>query len=202
MYIIGAGGHGKVVAEIAELRGELIDSFIDENESIKCLWEYPVISSFPQSIIRAVIAIGDNRSRKEISRFFNAHYLCLLHPFSQISSRANVGEGTVVVGGAIINADAQIGKHVIINTNSSVGHDVYIEDFVHIAPNVALAGDVRIGEGTFVGMGASVLPGVKIGKWCTIGAGSVVLQNVPDGTMVAGNPARVICNEVYEYCES
>lgn len=199
MYIIGAGGHGKIVAEIAELRGELIDSFIDENESIKQLWQYAVVAVFPKSTTRAVIAIGDNRSRKEISSVFNAHYVCLFHPFSQISSRANVGEGTVVVGGAIINADAQIGKHVIINTNSSVGHDVYIEDFVHIAPNVALAGHVRIGEGTFVGMGTSVLPGVKIGKWCTIGAGSVVLQNVPDGTMVVGNPARMINKQLYEF---
>lgn len=201
MYIIGAGGHGKVVAEIAELQGERIDSFIDENESIKRLWQYPVNSTFPKSIIRAVIAIGDNRSRKEISSVFKAQYVCLFHPFSQISSRAILGEGTVVVGGALINADAQIGKHVIINTNSSVGHDVYIEDFVHIAPNVALAGHVQIGEGTFVGMGASVLPGVRIGKWCTIGAGSVVLENVPDGAVVAGNPAKVIFKESYQYCE-
>lgn len=202
MYMIGAGGHGKVIAEIAELRGERIDSFVDANESIKRLWQYPVVASFPEKSDRVVIAIGDNRVRKSISSAFHAHYICLFHPFSQISSRAKIGEGTVVIGGALINADARIGRHAIINTNSSVGHDVCLEDFVHIAPNVALAGHVHVGEGTFVGMGASVLPGIKIGKWCVIGAGSVVLQDVPDGATVTGNPARVIFNEVYEYCES
>jgi sugar O-acyltransferase (sialic acid O-acetyltransferase NeuD family) len=202
MYIIGAGGHGKVIAEIAELRGERIDSFVDANESIKSLWQYPVVVSFPEKNNKVVIAIGDNRVRKAISSAFDAHYICLFHPFSQISIRAKIGHGTVVIGGALINADARIGKHVIINTNSSIGHDVCLEDFVHIAPNVALAGHVHVGEGTFVGMGASVLPGIKIGKWCVIGAGSVVLQNVSDGATVAGNPARVIFNDAYEYCKS
>lgn len=202
MYIIGAGGHGKVIAEIAELRGERIDSFVDANESIKRLWHYNVVASFPEKSNGIVIAIGDNRVRKSISTAFHAHYICLFHPFSQISSRAKIGEGTVVIGGALINADARIGRHAIINTNSSIGHDVCLEDFVHIAPNAALAGHVHVGEGTFVGMGASVLPGIKIGKWCVIGAGSVVLKDVPDGATVTGNPARVIFNEVYEYCES
>lgn len=194
MYIIGAGGHGKVVAEIAELLNKSIHLFVDANTAITKLWEYPVVASFPENNSSAVIAIGDNRVRKAISSTFNAHYTCLFHPFSQISSRCNIGEGTVVISGAVINADAKIGRHVIINTNSSVGHDVCLEDFVHIAPNAALAGHVHVGEGTFVGMGASVLNGVHIGKWCVIGAGAVVLQNVPDGTTVVGNPARVIFN--------
>jgi sugar O-acyltransferase (sialic acid O-acetyltransferase NeuD family) len=200
MYIIGAGGHGKVVAEVAELLGERIHSFVDANETITSLWEYLVVSAFPDKDNNVVIAIGDNRVRKTISSAFDAQYICLFHPFSQISNRSKIGEGTVVIGGAVINADARIGRHVIINTNSSVGHDAFLEDFVHIAPNVALAGYVYIGEGTFVGMGASVLPGVQIGKWCVIGAGAVVLQNVPDGATVAGNPAKVLCDEFVNNC--
>lgn len=196
MYIIGAGGHGKVVAELAELLSERIASFVDANEAITKLWEYPVVATFPEKNNRAVIAIGDNRVRKAISSVFEAQYVSLLHPFSQISPRSTIGEGTVVIGGVVINAAARIGKHVIINTNSSVGHDACLEDFVHIAPNVAIAGYVHIGEGTFIGMGASILPGVQIGKWCVIGAGAVVLQNVPDGATVVGNPAKVIGNEV------
>ncbi len=201
MYIIGAGGHGKVVAEIAELLRERIHSFVDANESITRLWDYPVVATFPENSNSVVIAIGDNCVRKAISSAFDAHYISLFHPFSQISNRSKIGEGTVVIGGAVINADARIGRHVIINTNSSVGHDAFLEDFVHIAPNVALAGYVYIGEGTFVGMGASVLPGVQIGKWCVIGAGAVVLQNVPDGATVAGNPAQVIFNKAYGQTE-
>lgn len=197
MYIIGAGGHGKVIAEIAELRGERIAYFVDANESIKMLWHYPVVATFPQNNERVVIAIGDNRVRRAISSTFDAHYISLFHPFSQISSRSKIGEGTVVIGGALINADAHIGRHVIINTNSSVGHDVCLENFVHIAPNVALAGHVHIGEGTFVGMGASVLPGIKIGKWCVIGAGTVVMNDVPDGATVVGNPGKITTVKPY-----
>lgn len=200
MYIIGAGGHAKVVAEIAELQGETIDLFIDQNESIHHLWEYSVISIFPEANVKAIIAIGDNLTRKKISINFEAQYISLFHPFTQISTRAFIDEGTVVVGGALINADAQIGKHVIINTNSSVGHDARLGDFVHIAPNAALAGHVQVGEGTFIGMGASVLPGVKIGKWCIIGAGAVVLHDVPDGMTVVGSPAKIVFKENYEYC--
>ncbi|MGL2995210.1 acetyltransferase [Flavobacterium sp. TSSA_36] len=200
MYIIGAGGHGKVVAEVAELLGERIYSFVDANEALTSLWVYPVTPTFPENSNRVVIAIGDNLVRKAISSAFDAQYICLFHPFTQISTRSTIGEGTVVIGGAVINANASIGRHVIVNTNSSVGHDACLEDFVHIAPNVALAGHVHIGEGTFVGMGASVLPGVQIGKWCVIGAGAVVLENVPDGAKVVGNPAKVLCNEVANDC--
>jgi sugar O-acyltransferase (sialic acid O-acetyltransferase NeuD family) len=198
MHIIGAGGHGKVVAEMCELNEHTISCFIDENREINEVLSIKVIHEFPQKFLRVVVAIGNNLIRKKIVLENDYFYPTLIHPKTCISKRTIIGDGTVIVGGATVNIDAKIGKHVIINTNASVGHDCIIEDFVHIAPNVALAGNVRVGEGTHVGLGAAVRQGVVIGKWCVIGAGTVVINNIPDGTMAVGNPARLLNIQVID----
>lgn len=191
LYIYGAGGHAKVVAEIAELSifPEII--FVSDNKETSAVWSYPVVSVAEQEF-SCIIAIGDNKIRKRISEDHNSNYIKLFHPSANISPRVLIGEGTVVVSGVSINSDVKIGKHCIINTNSSIDHDCNIHDFVHISPNVSLAGNVLVQEGTHIGIGATVIQGVKIGRWCVIGAGSVVLRDVPDGSTVVGNPARVI----------
>ncbi|CAG0906699.1 unnamed protein product [Cyprideis torosa] len=112
------------------------------------------------------------------------NYALAIHPSASIARDARLGEGTVVMAKAAINASTIIGKHVIINTGAVVEHDVKLADFVHISPNAALAGGVEVGEGTQVGIGASVIQNVKIGKWCTIGAGAVIIQDVPDHAVV------------------
>lgn len=198
MYIIGAGGHGKVVAELAQLNDLVIASFIDENKTVGHKGSLKVIHDFPIKTIIATIAIGNNLVRKRIAQTYAYDYLKLIHPKANISSQATIGLGSVVIAGATINIDAVVGEHVIVNTNASVGHDCIIGNFVHIAPNAALAGNVVVGEGTHIGMGASVIQGVKIGNWCVIGAGSVVINDIPDGTMVVGNPARIIKNQAVE----
>lgn len=192
MYIIGAGGHGSVIAEIIELNGFSVTCFIDEDISLTEKLNTNVIHEFPTKLITAVVAIGDNLLRKKIANINCYNYLTLIHPKTCISKRTNIGFGTVVMGGVTINTNTSIGKHAIINTNASVGHDCVIEDYVHIAPNVALAGNVTVGEGTHIGIGAAVIQGVKIGKWCVIGAGAVVISDVPDGAMAVGNPSRII----------
>ncbi|MCY1520745.1 putative acetyltransferase EpsM [compost metagenome] len=196
MYIIGAGGHGKVVAELAQLNVLPILSFIDENKVTITSGSINVIHDFPSEMVSATIAIGNNLVRKRIAQTYAYNYLKLIHPRANISGQATIGVGSVVIAGATINIDAMIGEHVIVNTNASVGHDCIIGNFVHIAPNAALAGNVIVGEGTHIGMGATVIQGVKIGKWCVVGAGSVVINDIPNGAMVVGNPARVIKEQV------
>lgn len=198
MYIIGAGGHGSVIAEIIELNEFSITSFIDQDTSLTQNLNFDVIHVFPTKLITAVVAIGNNLLRKKIANTYCYNYLTLIHPKTCISKRTHIGLGTVVIGGATININASIGKHVIINTNASVGHDCAIGDYVHIAPNVALAGNVTVGEGTHIGIGATVIQGVKIGKWCVIGAGAAVIKDVLDGDMVVGNPARVIKEQMID----
>lgn len=193
LYLYGASGHGKVIAEIAEDLGYTDISFIDADSSKKQLLDYKIIQPAKSQNINVVVSIGNNAIRKKIvgdNKYFS--YETLLHPKSSISKRIQIGEGTVVMAGVSINADAKIGKHCIINTNASIDHDCTIQDFVHISPNVALAGNVIVGEGTHIGIGASVIQGIKIGKWCTIGAGAVIIKDVPDGATVVGNPGRII----------
>lgn len=193
LYLYGASGHGKVIAEIAEENNISITAFIDLDKSKIDLLGYKVINEIPKSDIETVISIGNNAIRKKIV-FSNTNfsYKTLLHQKSFISKRSQIKEGTVVMAGVSINSEVKIGKHCIINTNASIDHDCIIHDFVHISPNVALAGNVTVGEGSHIGIGASVIQGITIGKWCTIGAATVIINDVPDGATVVGNPGKII----------
>ncbi|MEN5058266.1 acetyltransferase [Sphingobacterium kitahiroshimense] len=193
MYLLGASGHGKVIAEIAENNDVVIDGFIDTDINKLSLLGYPVFHQIPSEVIEVVIAIGNNKIRQKlVSNYANFKYYILIHPHANVSKRVILGEGTVVMAGATLNVDANIGKHSIINTNASVDHDCVLGDFVHISPNAALAGNVSVGEGTHIGIGATVIQGIKIGKWCTIGAGAVIIRDIQDGSTVVGNPGRII----------
>ena len=193
LYLYGASGHGKVIAEIAEENEQSITAFIDLDKSKKKILDYEVIHEIPNKEVDLIISIGNNTIREKIAienPQFN--YKTLVHPKSTISKRAQIKEGTVVMAGVTINSDVKIGKHCIINTNASIDHDCVIKDFVHISPSVALAGNVTVGEGTHIGIGACIIQGIKIGKWCTIGAGSVIIKDVPDNATVVGNPGKII----------
>lgn len=195
IYFYGASGHAKVIIELAELLSLPIGGLVDKNPDLKELLGYPVSIKEPEINGKEnslVISIGNNQIRKKIAQNLDVNFITLIHPHSNISKRASIGEGTVVMGGVSVNSSSKIGKHVILNTNCSVDHDCVIEDFVHISPNVGLAGNVIVREGSHVGIGASIIQGIKIGKWCTIGAGSVIIKDVPDYATVVGNPGRII----------
>ena len=193
MYLFGASGHGKVVADAAESIGIKIEGFIDDNPDLEKIGNYSVLRSLPPGARHLFLSVGNNATRKKIARSFpNTDFIKIIHAAAWVSKSASIGQGTVIMAGVSVNAEAQIGQHVILNTNASVDHECIIGDFVHISPNVALAGDVSVGEGTHIGIGASVIQGVSIGKWATIGAGAVVIKDVPDFAVVVGNPAKLI----------
>lgn len=193
MYLYGASGHGKVIAEIAEENNIKIEAFIDEDLSKDELLDYPILHQVPDEQIETVISIGSNQVRRKIvennSRF---NYKVLIHPKSAVSRRAIIGVGTVVMAGVSINVEVVIGKHCIINTNASIDHECIIGDYAHISPSAALAGNVEVGEGTHIGIGSSIIQGIKIGKWCTIGAGAVIINDIPDYAVVVGNPGKIL----------
>lgn len=191
LFLYGAGGHAKVVAEIAELNGYENIVFCEDNFTKDIFLGYQVVSSITEGAL-CFIAIGSNSVRKKLALSTISNFVRLTHPHSSTSPRSKVGKGTVIMGGVTVNSETTIGEHCIINTNSSVDHDCTIEDYVHISPNVALAGNVTVGEGTHIGIGACVIQGIKIGKWCTVGAGAVVIRDIPDGATAVGNPARII----------
>lgn len=192
LFLYGASGHGKVVLEIAEILNLPIGGFIDQNPKLRSIYGYPVLRELPEHG-NTFISIGNNLIRKNLAEKLNKNrYIQLIHPQSNISTRSEIGMGSVIMAGATINSGTQIGIHCIINTNASIDHECTIRDFVHISPNVALAGDVSVGEGTHIGIGACVIQGVRIGKWVTIGAGAVIIRDVPDYAVVVGNPGKVI----------
>ena len=143
---------------------------------------------------QGIITIGDNRARKIVAERYKGYckWIKIIHPFPYVHPTVEIGEGSVIFAGAVIQPEARIGNHVIINTGVSVDHDSEIEDYVHIAPGVHLAGGVFAGEGALVGIGSSVLPYRQIGKWATVGTGAVVNKNIPDFLTVVGVPAKLV----------
>ena len=195
MNIYGASGHARVIIDIILSKKEEIDDVYDVNPKIKNISGYKVVHSTQEldTRIPSVIAIGNNRIRRQVADSAEGEFVPLLaHPTSVISPSSKIGEGTVIMPLAAINSQVLIGRHCIINTGAVVEHDSILEDFVHISPKAAVAGNVRIGEGSHIGTGAVVIPGIAIGKWTTIGAGSVIIRDVPDYATVVGNPGRIV----------
>lgn len=194
LTIFGVGGHAKVVIDVAQLIGISIDNLYDDDfnkiNSTLCGFRInvPIDDNCNDN---SIIAIGDNKSRFVIrKRVINAKWITLIHPSATVSKDVIIGEGSVVMAGAIIQPGVSIGKHCIINTGACIDHDCVISDFVHIGPNCSIAGNVCIGEGTFVGIGTSIIPNKIIGKWTIVGAGSLVIENQPDFCTSFGSPAK------------
>lgn len=191
MYLYGASGHAKVIREILLAQGQPVDGFIDDNQELHELVGLPVEHS-AEGKSPVIVSIGNNAIRQKVVRQLLCDFGTAVHPSAVVSPSATIGEGTVVMPGALINAEAKIGKHSIINTGVSIDHECAVGDFVHISPHATLCGNVHVGDGSWICAGSTVIQGVTIGRWCTIAAGSVVKRNIPDGAMVAGNPARVL----------
>ncbi|MGF2735338.1 acetyltransferase [Marinobacter sp. DUT-1] len=202
LAILGASGHGKVVADAAELAGWGEVVFFDdawpglkENGPWRVVGDTSALLADLASFDGVVVAIGNNRIRqaKQQTLLAAGAELCsVIHPSAVISAHATVGAGTVVFANAVINACASVGKGCIVNTGAVVEHDCHVDDFSHISPNAALAGGVKLGALTWIGGCASVRQLVEVGKSATVGMGAVVIKDVPAGVTVAGNPARVL----------
>ncbi|MEH8260729.1 acetyltransferase [Aeromonas veronii] len=200
--ILGASGHGKVIAELAELNGfKEIIFFDDRFPELMQLAHWPVKGStadllaLVQEFDLVVVAIGRNSTRLQKLRLLQqtgAKLDPLVHPHATVSSYAKLGEGSVVMANAVINAFAAVGVGGIINTSATVDHDCVLADGVHISPGAHLAGGVCVGEHTWIGIGSQVKQFIRIGNQVIVGAGATVIRDIPDFKTVVGTPAVVI----------
>ncbi len=197
LVIIGSGGHGKVVSDIAIKIGYDNIVFVDDNDKGECIG-FPIVGksemleALNDGMTDFVVAVGDNITRKNIVKKHNVNWVTLIHPSVQIGLDVKIGKGTVVMANAVINASAQIGEHSIINTRAVVEHDNVIEDFVHISPSVTIGGTVKVGELTHIGIGAIVKNNVTICDNCVIGAGTIVINDICERGTYVGIPSRKI----------
>jgi sugar O-acyltransferase (sialic acid O-acetyltransferase NeuD family) len=193
--LYGASGHSKVIIDILKSNSTAIAGIIDDNPKTSGILGFSVVKNegLDYSDIQSmIISIGNNKVRQRISGQLKMKYVNAIHPTAVLSNEITLGEGTVIMAGAIINPHAFIGNHCIINTGAVIEHDCHIADFAHISPHVSLAGNVQVGEGSHIGIGATVIQGIKIGKWATIGAGAVIIRDIPDYAVVVGNPGKII----------
>jgi sugar O-acyltransferase (sialic acid O-acetyltransferase NeuD family) len=206
VLILGAGGHGQVVADIL-LRmqdagpGVVPVGYLDDNPALagEQLLGLPVLGTvadlgdIPHDAL--VVAIGDNRIRQRLFESLRAQgerFVIARHPSAVIAPDVPVGPGSMICAGVVVCPGSKVGADVLLNTSCTVDHHNQVGDHVHITPGVHLGGEVTVGEGAFLGIGTSVIPRRTIGPWASVGAGSVVTRDVPAGATAVGMPARVV----------
>ena len=200
IYIIGAGGHGKVVLDIInKTRQYQAAAFLDDdlslhNETINGL---KVLGSSKEALDddnAVIIAVGNNKIREKLFNSMKSNDLEIInavHPDAVINSFVSIGRGLVIAAGVVINSNSVIEDNVIVNTSVTVDHDCKIDKHVHLSPGVNLGGNVTVQQGAHIGIGATVLPGINVGENSIVGAGAVVTKDVPDNVIVVGVPARM-----------
>ena len=202
LAILGASGHGKVVAEMALSTGWEAVEFFDDAFPAKASADDFLIKGGYNSLIGAAdaydgfhVAIGDNRTRLTIlNKLLKIDLPCpkIIAPTAVVSSTAQLGSGISIMPNVVVNSKTVLGNGVILNTSCSVDHDCKLAAGAHIAPGAHLAGNISIGICSLVGIGSSIVQGKVVGNYAVIGAGSAVISNIPDNVTVVGVPSKII----------
>lgn len=202
LLVVGAGGHGKVVAETALATGRWDRvAFLDDRApalaevlGLAVRGRLDDAPSLLGEFSDAVVAIGHCRTRLRVLNALRDMGFALpvvVHPAAWVSPTATLGAATVVFAQVAINACARLGVGCIANTGSSIDHDAVLGDGVHVCPGARLAGEVVVGDATWLGIGCSVIQRVRVGADVTVGAGAAVVRDLPDAVTAVGVPARV-----------
>ena len=201
LVIIGASGHGKVVADIAMKMNKWKNiAFLDDNRSLKTIMGIPVIGNTASAVEHQkhsdfFVAVGNNSTRERIQEGLlaqGAAIVSLVHPSAVIGTDVNVGIGTAIMAGVVINSSSVVGNGCIINSNSGLDHDNHLEDYVHISPRTHLGGTVKVVKGSWLGIGSVVSNNINICSGCKIGAGAVVVKDITEAGTYVGVPVRRI----------
>lgn len=175
-------------------------AFLDDDEFIKTSMGLEVIGKTADAFTYKeesdfFVAIGSNDARKKIQEKLieqGLSVVSLIHPSAVIGTDVEIGTGSVLMAGVVINSSSRIGKGCIINTSSNLDHDNVVENYVHISPGVRIAGSVGIGKGTWLGIGSVISNNVNICSGCKVGAGTVVVKDITEPGTYVGVPVRKI----------
>lgn len=201
LAIVGASGHGAVVAEAAELQGWSIIFFDDaypvktKNYHWQILGNMDDLISQQDKFPNVFIAIGNNATRERVYYKLKRNHFSfpvIIHPASIVSNYAQIAEASIILAGAVVNPFSKIDIGCIINTSATVDHDCHLHAFSHISPGANLAGAVTIGKKTWVGIGAAIRQQIVITDEVIIGAGAVVVSNILQSGTAVGVPAKLI----------
>jgi sugar O-acyltransferase (sialic acid O-acetyltransferase NeuD family) len=205
LLVMGASGHGKVVADAALAACFDVIAFADDDPAkrgdrllgieVRAIGLEEAIGLCRETEAVPVVAIGSNAARMRVFLSLRGAGLqpaTIVHPAATVASSASLGAGTVVFAGVVVNPDTTVGENVILNTGATIDHDNHIGFHAHISPGAHLGGTVTVGEGTHVGIGSTIKNNVAVGAWSVIGAGSTVVRDIPDGVVAYGVPARVV----------
>jgi len=201
LLIIGASGHGKVVADIAlKMNKWKYIAFLDQDKSIESPMGIDVIDGSENAFkyiegYDIFVAIGNNATREKVLEELissGTSIPVLIHPSAILGQQTEIGIGTVIMAGVVINCCTKIGKGCIINTGATIDHDNMIDDYVHISPGAHLAGTVTVGKSTWIGIGSAVINNISITGNCIIGAGAVVIKDITEPGTYVGVPATRI----------
>ena len=207
ILLVGASGHARVIIDAIERAGDhqIVGLVAEDHAGQRTFFGYPLLGGlavlatvFAGHNAEALIAaVGDNDKRAVVVRRASdilpaTPFATCIHPSAQIGRCVEIGEGTVVMAGAVINSGTQVGRHCIVNTSARVDHDSVLGDFVSVAPGATLGGNVHVGEYSAISLGANVIHGITIGHDTVIGAGAVVVRDVDSNVVAYGVPARVV----------
>ncbi|MGP1346934.1 MAG: acetyltransferase [Phycisphaerales bacterium] len=208
IYLIGGGGHAKVVADAAALGGRPVAGIFDDQDSPPACVELAIPHLGPVALAAhsltddpsaaTHIAMGSIDARARILSELSARgihsdrFATIIHPAAIVAPSVAIGRGVFIAPAAVINPHARIADHAIINTGAIIEHDVAIGENAHIAPRSVLCGQARVGDGVLIGAGAVVIPLITIEDGATVGAGAVVVRPVARDQTVVGTPARAI----------
>ena len=202
VFVLGGGGHAHVVLATLQAAKVPIAAVLDDDPALQGKQVLGVqitgaIDSLEDTTqTRAILAVGDNQIRQHLATCFsNVQWVSAVHPRAYIHASVQLGSGSVVFAGAVIQPGTVVGAHSIVNTGATIDHDCVVGAYVHLAPGSHVAGNVHIGEGALLGIGASVIPEIKIGAWSVIGAGAAVVRDIPDRVTAVGVPARPIVDK-------
>ena len=201
LVLVGAGGHLKVVIEVARAAGRFsVLGMIDTRPPAATVLGVTVLGGdeiLPrlrgEGVAWAFVALGSNAARQRSGEGLRAagfRLATLVHPSAEVMPSASVGEGVAVMARVVVSAEARVDDLAILNTGAVVEHDNLIGAAAHVAPLAALAGNVRVGARALIGVGSAIRPGVSVGEDAVVGAGSAVVADVPAGATVGGVPAR------------